>query len=422
MGTKQKEKASKRIKLGSLLVMFFLLLYIPSVIMWAYGNNVSTDIVRMGEIEDSINTDAYIIRDEEVLNSPIDGKCIKSVLDGEKIRKDTTVATILNKSSEELLADMKALDLSIIEMQKKEMDNRNFFSEDIKKIDKEIEEKLQTVILKSNTGNLLEVRGIKDEIDELIQKKATIAGDLSISNVRLKSLKNEKMILQQRINENTKKIVSITSGIVSYIVDGYEDVLNPDKISSLTVAELEKLKVVRKNSDKDNISVKADKPVAKIVKGIDYYIVFALDSRQSEDIEEGRGFDIRINDMDKVIRGKVFFKSEPMEGKYIIAIEVDKALSETVGLRKISVDLIKSYYNGLKVPVHSLRNIDEKNKIADIFLVKANRAKNAKVQIVGINNEFAIISDPGIKFNDGVSLYSSYIVNSKNVEEGQIIN
>ena len=126
--------------------------------------------------------------------------------------------------------------------------------------------------------------------------------------------------------------------------------------------------------------------------------------------------------MDKVIRGKVFFKSEPMEGKYIIAIEVDKALSETVGLRKISVDLIKSYYNGLKVPVHSLRNIDEKNKIADIFLVKANRAKNAKVQIVGINNEFAIISDPGIKFNDGVSLYSSYIVNSKNVEEGQIIN
>ena len=232
MGTKQKEKASKRIKLGSLLVMFFLLLYIPSVIMWAYGNNVSTDIVRMGEIEDSINTDAYIIRDEEVLNSPIDGKCIKSVLDGEKIRKDTTVATILNKSSEELLADMKALDLSIIEMQKKEMDNRNFFSEDIKKIDKEIEEKLQTVILKSNTGNLLEVRGIKDEIDELIQKKATIAGDLSISNVRLKSLKNEKMILQQRINENTKKIVSITSGIVSYIVDGYEDVLNPDKISS----------------------------------------------------------------------------------------------------------------------------------------------------------------------------------------------
>ncbi len=422
MGTKQKEKASKRIKLGSLLVMLFLLLYIPSVIMWAYGNNVSTDIVRMGEIEDSINTDAYIIRDEEVLNSPIDGKCIKSVLDGEKIRKDTTVATILNKSSEELLADMKALDLSIIEMQKKEMDNRNFFSEDIKKIDKEIEEKLQTVILKSNTGNLLEVRGIKDEIDELIQKKATIAGDLSISNVRLKSLKNEKMILQQRINENTKKIVSITSGIVSYIVDGYEDVLNPDKISSLTVAELEKLKVVRKNSDKDNISVKADKPVAKIVKGIDYYIVFALDSRQSEDIEEGRGFDIRINDMDKVIRGKVFFKSEPMEGKYIIAIEVDKALSETVGLRKISVDLIKSYYNGLKVPVHSLRNIDEKNKIADIFLVKANRAKNAKVQIVGINNEFAIISDPGIKFNDGVSLYSSYIVNSKNVEEGQIIN
>ena len=206
MAEGNKSVASNRIKLGSILIVLFLLLYIPSVIFWVYGKNVSTDIVRMGDIQDSVNLEAIIVRDEVVLNSPIGGKCIKEINEGEKAMVNGRIATVLNQSSEKLLEDLKALDVKIIDAQKKRNENLELFSDDLKKLENEIEEKLKEVIKIGNTNELSKSTQLKKEVDELIQKKATIAGSLSKPDSHIQSLLNEKSNLQRRINENTRGI------------------------------------------------------------------------------------------------------------------------------------------------------------------------------------------------------------------------
>lgn len=111
-----------------------------------------------------------------------------------------------------------------------------------------------------------------------------------------------------------------------------------------------------------------------------------------------------------------------MEGESILSVKVSNDLSETAALRVLNIDLIKSQYSGLKVPLRSLAKIDMKNKTAEICLVKANRARYVKVEIVGKNEEFAIIKNIYKEKGYSVSLYSSYIVNPINIEEGQTIN
>jgi len=56
-------------------------------------------------------------------------------------------------------------------------------------------------------------------------------------------------------------------------------------------------------------------------------------------------------------------------------------------LRVINVDLIKSRYEGLIVPVKSLVNIDMNTMRAEIALVKARRATFVPVKIVGKNDK-----------------------------------
>ncbi|MFZ5988839.1 MAG: HlyD family efflux transporter periplasmic adaptor subunit [Bacillota bacterium] len=422
MEENNKRRVARRIQLGSILVLLFLLLYVPSLIFWVYGKNINTDIIRMGEIEDSINVDAFIIRNETVLNSPMDGKCIKEVGEGEKIQAYSRVATILNKSSEKLLDDMKALDLRIIDVQKQKSSNEDFFSDDVKKIDKEIEEKLKVVIDQGNDNSLLKIRKIKDEIDGLIRKKASIIGELSSSDVHLSSLLKEKRALEGKIKENTRDIISKSSGIISYMVDGYENILDPEKIGDLTPNDLDKIKIKEKARDVDDLSVELDRPFAKVIREIYYDIVFVLDKRSEADFRVDDHISIRINDIDKVIDGIIAYKSKEIDGKYVVSVRVDKAMSETAGLRKINIDLIKSYYSGLRVPLKSLRNIDTLNMKAELALVRANRARYTPVKIIGKNNEFAIIDNMEISFKSGVSLYTSYIINPKNIEEGQIID
>ena len=51
---RKREKVNK-VKAGSLLLLGFMVVYIPSVFHWIYGNNTTTDILRMSTIEESYN-------------------------------------------------------------------------------------------------------------------------------------------------------------------------------------------------------------------------------------------------------------------------------------------------------------------------------------------------------------------------------
>lgn len=419
----EKSATTRRIKLGSILIVLFLLLYVPSLIFWVYGNNVTTDIIRMGEIEDSINIDAVIVRNEVVMNSALGGKCIKEINEGEKVKANERIATVLNGSSEKLLEELKQLDLRIIDAQKKRNENLELFSDDLKKIDKEIEEKLKQVINTGNVNVLSEIREIKKEVDGLIQKKAVIAGSLSSPDTHIKGLLDDKEILQQKINANTKDIRTTYSGVVSYVVDGYEDILSPDKISEYTLQDVESIEVRGVQKDIEELGVEANKPFAKIITGIEYYLVLSVDTKKANGFKVDDIIEIRLNEFDKVMSGDVFYRSDDFGGNSILAVRVSNALSETAALRKVNIDLIKSKYGGFKVPLRSLVNIDYEKKSAELGLVKANRARFVKVKIVGKNEEFAIIENGDIKPEDySVNLYSSYIVNPINIEEGQTIN
>jgi len=78
--------------------------------------------------------DAYIVRDETVINSPSDGISIRNVEEGEKVG----VGQIFGEKAK-----------------REKTKNDNFFSEDIKKLDQEIQEKLVLVIKKSNKNRRL---------------------------------------------------------------------------------------------------------------------------------------------------------------------------------------------------------------------------------------------------------------------------
>ena len=96
--TKAKKKRQK-ILFRNIFVILFLILYIPSLVSWIYGNNVNTEFIREGEIESSINTNAYIVRDEIVINSPAEGKCIREKSEGERVSVNSRIATIVDNTS-----------------------------------------------------------------------------------------------------------------------------------------------------------------------------------------------------------------------------------------------------------------------------------------------------------------------------------
>jgi len=409
----------KRKRTISLFIIIFLFMYIPSLFHWIFGRKIPLSMMETGTIEDSINTWGYVVRDEQVLVSPISGMCILKADEGEKIPSGYNVLTVLSDDTLYQMERLKEVELKIVQAQKEKSQNIEFFSNDLVKLENEIGEKVKLLAKKSQSNSLDDVSSFKQDIDALIQKKVKImsAGG---TDEYIESLNRQRKELQDRINSSSREVTSDISGIISYTIDEYESLLRPNAIQELTPTFLESVVNKQVKQSENSMVIEKGQPFAKVIKDFEYYIVACIEPEDAEFFTVNKRINLRINDINKVINGYVTYKSVEIEGKYIIAIKVDKALSETSSLRKLNIDLIKSSYTGLKVPVKSLMEIDALGQNAKIVTVDAFSAKIVDVKIVGRNDEYAIIDNPeGVTNN--VSLYKTYVLKPDNVQEGQIV-
>lgn len=418
--TKTKKKRRK-IYFRNIFIILFLVLYVPSFVSWIYGNNVNTEFIKEGELESSINTNAYIIRNEMVINSPASGKCIREKSEGERVSVNSRIATIIDSTSEVLLNDLRNLDFKIIEAKRKENEKSNLFSGDLAKIEKMIDDKLIDLVNSINENNFPQVSKLKNEIDELILKQTIIIGGTGEGSSHILSLEGERDSLQSRIMENTEDIISRYTGTVSYNIDGYENIMTLDIIENLTSEDLKNIKIDKIQKNYDDLIVEANNPVLKIVRDIDYNIIFSLDKKDAINFNAGDVVEIRINDINRMFDGIVTYKSEETNGEYIISINLDRGLKETVSLREINIDLIKSRLSGFIVPLESLVNLNEKDMTAEIVVVRAKRARFIPVVIKGKNERLAVIGNVEKPTHGEIQQYLPYVLNPKNIEEGQMI-
>lgn len=408
------------VKIGTLILVVFLLIYLPSLLFLMYSNGIETDILKIGKIEEIQNIDGVFVRNEQVINSPETGNCVMDAGEGEKVPAFYRIATVVKNVPVSTYEELKKKELEISRAQNAQKENISTFSSDIRKLDTEIIEKVKDLAEQSIRGSLVESYDTIVTIDNIVYRKSDIFGDGSKSAEYINKLKGEKTSIESKLNNNIKEIKTTSSGLISYAIDGYETMLTPEFIRNATPKDLEKITTKETNRDFNVIDVQKGKPVAKLVKDLESYLVTAVDEKASKALTIDRDVTIRINDTGFSIDTEIVYSSNVIDGKRIIAFKFDTGLNETVGLRRINADLIISSSSGLKVPHSCLQKIDMKTKTADIVLVKANGATIKKVRIVGMNDDAVIIDN--IKGEDSIALYNTYILNPKNVQEGQIIN
>lgn len=411
----------KRLKIGGILVIIFMLLYVPSLLHWLSNDNIGSDVLRYGLIEESITTEAILVRDEVLLDPATkDGQIIPDAKEGERIPAFYTVATISDNTSKSLLKQLDEVNNKIIEAQNEKARKVDFFSEDMAKIDDNIGLKIEDIIWESRNNSLVNLSQLKTEVDKLIEKKATIAGEDNKDPI-MNSLKQKRNQLQQQIKSNTSQVTSKYSGIISYVIDGYENVLKTKSLDKITPELYNKIMDKSKAGKTEYGNMEAGKPFIKVIKGNTYTIATLIDKQKAVAYKAGDPINVRINDIGAVVPGKIAGVYPKSSNEYLLAVTLDRYSEQLSTFRKVNVDLIKKSQEGLKVPLKCLFSPDKKWEKAKIMLIKANCAAERDVLVLCKDEEYAIIMSPEEEVKNKVSLYDIYILNPENVEEGQII-
>ena len=373
---KQKENnhTKKQIKFNKKMIMYIAIFLVIIYLIYTIYLLIKqpTDIFTIEEgILYSEETDiGYVIRDEVVIqgeNYKNGMEKIKS--EGEKVAVNEAVFRYYTKNEDSLTEKIAELDTKIQEAMANETE---LFTSDMKSLETQIDQKLLEISSINDTTKLEEY---KKEINELITKKANIAGDLSPQGSYLKELIEERKNYEKELNSGAEYVNSSKSGVVSYKVDGLEDVLKPTEecFSTLTKQYLENLDL------KTGKIVPTSEESGKIIDNTYCYIATISHTEEAKNAEVGDKVKVRLPSGSEVSAEITYIMQE--DDDRVLILKIEKGVEELISYRKISFDLIWWSENGLKVPNQAIV------KENDLAYVVRNRAGYLNKLLVKVKKE-----------------------------------
>ena len=365
------------------IIFIIVSLYIIYAVYLIIRTPTDTITVENGTLTAEESSTGYIIRDETIVK----GKNYKNginqiILEGEKAAKNQTIFRYYGKEEAKLQSKIDEVNEKI----QKALEKENLFtSSDIKNLDDQIDSKLQDLKTINDVKNLSEY---KKQLSEIMLKKATIAGENSKSGSYIKKLIEKREKYEKQLIEGSEYIVAPKSGIVSYRVDGLENVLKTDGFEELNENKLNELDV------KTGQIVSSSSEEGKVINNFNIYLATILDSLPAKQAETGKNVLITLASGEEV-NATIHYTKVQDNGKVLIIFKINTLTDELRSYRKISFNITWWSFAGIKVPNDAIIEDENHSK----YVLRKNSAGTTKcyVKILKTNEKYSIISSYSVE-------------------------
>lgn len=376
----ESKRKTKKIKIVFTFILAVVVLSYAGYTAWQlFAHPTDVFLVEQGSISEEIRAEGYIIRDEtKVQGNNYKNGIVQIKAEGEKCAKDENIFRYYSTGEEELIQKIRELDEKIDEAQKN--DTSTILPADIKLLDEEIKLRLSEI---SKNNNIQKNAEYKKEIESYILKKTNIVGENSKAGSYLNNLIQERKKYETQLNSGSEYIKAPTSGIVSYKVDGLEDVLTPDDFSSYNRSFFENLNL------KTGQTVATNTECGKVVNNYECHIATIIKKDQLHDVEQGDRLNLRLSNGDE-IASTVEYLMEQTDDDVLLVFRINKDVEKLISNRKVSFDIIFWQYSGYKVPNTAI--IKEDN-LAYVVRNRAGYLTRVLVKVKKENGSYSIIDN-----------------------------
>lgn len=375
---------NKRKLMVVLLIMLIVISFIVYKIIMLIINPTATFMVEEGSIYQEETTTGYIIRDEEIVKGKNYKNGMEQIMsEGEKVAKNEPIFRYYSSGEEELEKKISDLDKKIDEAMQKEEESSNIPNGDISSLEQQITEKIDVLYKETD---MKKIKEYKKDVDEYINKKSRIVGDYSPAGSYLKKLIDERSKYENELNNGVEKINAPVSGIVSYKIDGYEEILSPDKFNTINKELLEDINI------KTGQIIATSDESGKIISDFNFYIACILSSESSKDAEVGDSIKLRFYS-GREIPAKIEYISKE-DNDRIIIFKVNQDVQDLISYRKISLDIIWWSDSGKKIPNESIAKEQKgENEIPYVIRTRDGYSDKIYVKILRTNNKYSIVTN-----------------------------
>ena len=347
----KKTTVNKKKKIILNVIIVAVLIYVVYAIYLLIKEPTNIFTIEEGTLYQEETDIGYVIRKETVVRGNNYKNGMEQIkAEGERAAKDENIFRYYSTNEERLKQKIAELDEQI---QTAMTEDTSIFSADMKSLEDQIDEKLKEINEITDVTTLTEY---KKEIDNLITRKAKIAGDLSPKGSYLNQLIEERKQYESQLNSGAEYVKAPMSGIVSYKVDGLEETLTPDNFGSINKEFLENLNL------KTGEIVATSEEAGKVIDNFNCYIATISSSEEAKQAEVGDDVKIRLSN-NAEISAEITSISQENEDEVLLILEVNEQIEELINYRKISFDLIWWDETGLKIPNEAIVELDGLNYV-----------------------------------------------------------
>lgn len=395
-----------------------------------------TEIAREVTVQDVVDLDAFIVRDERYIDGDAKGTVVPLVTDGHRVASGDAVARVCSKEQD-------AADYAELEETKKIRERYQRLSEqtelnalDMEKLNEDINTAYTELLGVINSRKYNNLTGYIAELEESYASKQVLRdGTIDLSET-LATLDKRIAELEAK-GISAKEVSAPLSGYYISNLDGHETTLRYEDVDSLSVAVV--------NSSLKHEPTAVTGKIGKIVASYKWYIVANIDSKYSRIIEIGDVMKVNIPEYGyENVKVKVEKLSSEQDGKIAIALSCNEMNENYANMRTEKVELVIEEYTGYRVKTSAIHTYTpeeesttaadetqtttttttvESEKITVVYILRGTVMNARRVEVIYTDGDYSIVSNSS-KSAQGVKpiqRYDEVIVKGRNLKNGRSI-
>lgn len=390
-------------KQGRPLITFVIALFAGAMVLYAifsvwktFQDPFVSTYVYSYTLNDSIQTDGLIIRQEQVLSG---GQGIVDVTrgEGEQVGINQTVALIYrDDQARQSQEQQEALRLEITQLQ-----YALGQGEDVSSAAKLNDDILNAMVSLRVASTQQDFSDLEDQVLEVkgkvLRREYTYSDELSTDSLatRLQELQTQYQTLRNQSYSAITQVTAPVSGTFSTLVDGYEGLINLESAINLTPQALTDLMNQTPTGDST--------AVGKLISSNRWYFAAVVTQEEGERLEQAGSLTLRFaGDFTKEVSMTVEKVNQDDQGQAVVILSSDRYLEQTTLLRRETAELIFNSRTGLRVPKNALRMVtttseDEETgettetNTLGVYVVTAGRAEFKPVTILTEGDDFYVV-------------------------------
>ena len=229
------------------------------------------------------------------------------------------------------------------------------------------------------------------DLRSLVLKRDYTYSETEDLSGQITELSGQISALRAQAASSTRRITAPEAGLYSAVVDGYERVLTPDMLESLTPSSLTALQA--------DESVRSE--VGKLILGDAWYYAAVVSEADAQTLSEGKSLHLRFSkSVEQDLPVSVYHVSAAESGRVVIVLRGTSYLPELTLLRQQSAEVILGSVSGIRVPREALRaektTLDENGQAvtteqAGVYCLVGMEARFKPVEVVYSGDGFALV-------------------------------